>query len=85
MTNRRTLLVITVAALLLAAHSPGRSTRAQEAAGKASAFVKSTGDKLVSVVNGSESDRQKHAKLMQIVDNAVDVNGVARFCLVDEI
>jgi len=47
----------------------------------ASAFVKSTGDKLVSVVNGPGSDREKHAKLMQIIDSAVDVDGVARFCL----
>jgi phospholipid transport system substrate-binding protein len=81
MTNRRTLLVLTVASVLLAMHSPGRSACAQEAAGKADTFVKSTGDKLVSVVNGPDSDRQKHAKLMQIIDSAVDVNGVARFCL----
>jgi phospholipid transport system substrate-binding protein len=79
MTNRRTLL--TVASVLLAVHSPGRSACAQEVAGNAGTFVKSTGDRLVSVVNGPENDRQKHAKLMQIIDSAVDVNGVARFCL----
>ncbi len=45
------------------------------------AFVKSTADKLVSVVNGQESDREKRAKLMQIIDGTVDVDGVARFCL----
>jgi hypothetical protein len=35
----------------------------------------------VSVVNGQESDREKHTKLMQIIDSSVDVDGVARFCL----
>jgi phospholipid transport system substrate-binding protein len=49
-------------------------------ADKAIAFVQSTGDKLVNVVNGPESDREKRAKLMQIVNSTV-VDGVARFCL----
>jgi len=82
MTNRRTLLVFTAAASLLQVAGPlGRSACAQGATDKASAFVKSTGDKLVNVVNGPQSDREKRAKLMQIIDNAVDVDGVARFCL----
>jgi phospholipid transport system substrate-binding protein len=81
MTNRRTLLVFTAASVFLAAHSRGQSASAQETTGKASTFVRSTGDKLVNVVNGPESDSQKHAKLMQIIDSAVDVDGVARFCL----
>ncbi len=55
---------------------------AQGAAGAASAFVKSIGDKLVAVVNGPESGREKRAKLATIIDGAVDVDGVAhRFCL----
>jgi phospholipid transport system substrate-binding protein len=81
MTKRRTLLALTVASLLPAAQPLGRSASAQGATGRASAFVKSTGDKLVSVVNGPESDREKRAKLIQIIDSAVDVDGVARFCL----
>jgi len=81
MTNRRTLLVFTAASLLQVAGPLVRSACAQGATGKASAFVKSTGDKLVNVVNGPQSDREKRAKLMQILDNAVDVDGVARFCL----
>ena len=48
---------------------------------RASAFVKNIGDRLVAVVNGAESDREKRAKLTAIIDGAVDVDGVARFCL----
>jgi phospholipid transport system substrate-binding protein len=81
MTHRRAFLVFTISSLLLATDPLGRPPSAQGVAGMASAFVKSTGDKLVSVVNGPGSDREKHAKLMQIIDSAVDVDGVARFCL----
>ncbi len=49
--------------------------------GRASAFVKDIGDKLVAVVNGPEADHDKRAKLTSIIDAAVDVDGVARFCL----
>ena len=35
----------------------------------------------MAVVNGPESDREKRAKLTAIIDDAVDVDGVARFCL----
>ena len=81
MTKRRALLALTVASLLPAAQPLGRSASAQGATGRASAFIKSTGDKLVSVVNGPENDREKRTKLTQIIDSAVDVDGVARFCL----
>lgn len=65
----------------------GRAALAQEAAGQsidaasARAFVKSTGDKLVAVVNGNEATAGKRAALTRIIDQAVDVNGVAKFCL----
>jgi phospholipid transport system substrate-binding protein len=48
---------------------------------RASAFIKNVGDQLVGVVNGSEGEREKRAKLTAIIDNAVDVDGVAKFCL----
>ena len=81
MTKRRTLLVLTVVSLLPAAHPLGRAACAQGVADKAIAFVQSTGDKLVNVVNGPENNREKRARLMQIVNSTVDVDGVARFCL----
>jgi phospholipid transport system substrate-binding protein len=43
--------------------------------------VKDTGDKLVNVVNGPGSAQDKRSTLTQIIDSAVDVDGIARFCL----
>jgi phospholipid transport system substrate-binding protein len=80
MPNRRTFLVLTAAALLPAAGRLVRPALAQSA-GRASEFVKSIGDRLVGVVNGPGSDREKRERLTQIVDSGVDVDGVARFCL----
>ena len=81
MSNRRTFLVLTAASLLPAAGRLVRPALAQPVDGRASAFVKNIGDKLVAVVNGPESEREKRAKLTAIIDGAVDVDGVARFCL----
>jgi phospholipid transport system substrate-binding protein len=81
MTNRRIFLFLSAAALFPAAGRLVRPALAQSVAGGASAFVKNIGDKLVGVVNGPEGDREKRAKLTQIIDTAVDVDGVARFCL----
>ena len=53
----------------------------QATAGRASDFVRSLGDRLVAVVNGPGSDREKREKLTQIIDSGVDVDAVARFCL----
>jgi len=80
MPNRRTLLVLTAASLLPAAGRLVQPAFAQ-AAGGASAFVKSIGERLVAVVNGPGSNREKREKLAQIVNSDVDVDGVARFCL----
>jgi phospholipid transport system substrate-binding protein len=81
MLNRRTILVVTAASLPLAPRWFVRFAVAQSADGRASAFVKNTGDKLVAVVNSEESEREKRAKLTAVIDSAVDVDGVARFCL----
>jgi phospholipid transport system substrate-binding protein len=55
--------------------------RALSAADAATAFLKTTGDKLVAVVNGPMSDEERREALTTIIDSAVDVAGVARFCL----
>jgi phospholipid transport system substrate-binding protein len=81
MPNRRTFLVLTAASLLPAAGRLVRPALAQLSTGRASDFVKSIGDKLVAVVNGPGSEREKREKLTQIIDSGVDVDGVARFCL----
>ena len=52
-----------------------------QAASRAAALVKNIGDKLVAVINGPGSTQDKRRMLTQIIDSAVDVDGVARFCL----
>ena len=81
MLNRRIFLVMTATSLLAAAGRLVRPALAQAADGRASAFVKNIGDQLVAVVNGAGSDRDKRAQLTAIIDGAVDVDGVAKFCL----
>jgi len=74
--RRHFLTFATVSALLIAA----RPVLAQNAE-KAAAFVKSTGDKLVAVVNGPGSPSSKRATMTHIIDSDVDVEGIGRFCL----
>jgi phospholipid transport system substrate-binding protein len=80
MPNRRNILVL-IAASLLPVGRLVRPASAQAVGAAASDFVKSIGDKLVAVVNGPGSDREKRDRLTQIIDSGVDVDGVARFCL----
>jgi phospholipid transport system substrate-binding protein len=81
MLKRRVFLVLTGMPVLRVVNSLLPSALAQSAGDPASAFVRSIGDKLVAVVNGPGGDREKRAKLTTIIDKAVDVDGVARFCL----
>jgi phospholipid transport system substrate-binding protein len=83
MLTRRTTLMLTGAALVSAALPyPLRRALAQAPAPQqAAAFVKQTGDQLVAIVNGAGSVADKRRRLQQVIDQAVDVDGVARFCL----
>jgi phospholipid transport system substrate-binding protein len=47
----------------------------------ARAMIQTTGGRLLSVVNSSAGSAQKQAQLKQLVDDNVDVDGVARFVL----
>jgi phospholipid transport system substrate-binding protein len=78
MSNRRDLLRLPVLTALSAILS--RAVLAQ-GADAATAFVKTTGDKLVGVVNGPGTVTAKRPELTRIIDGAVDVDGIARFCL----
>jgi phospholipid transport system substrate-binding protein len=80
MPDRRRFLILT-AALLPAIGRLVVPAQAQSATQRASDFIKGVGEQLVAVVNGSEPDQQKRGKLTQVIDGAVDVDGVARFCL----
>jgi phospholipid transport system substrate-binding protein len=81
MVQRRNFMVVTTAWLLPASQWLIRPADAQGANDKASALIKSIGDQLVSVVNGPGGERDKRARLTEIIDSGVDVDGVARFCL----
>jgi phospholipid transport system substrate-binding protein len=75
MINRRNFLTLATLSVLFPL-----SVRAQGAE-KAAAFVKSTGDRLVAVVNGPGSTSAKRAEMTQIINSDVDVEGIGRFCL----
>ncbi|MGD0434074.1 MAG: ABC transporter substrate-binding protein, partial [Acetobacteraceae bacterium] len=82
MLDRRNCLTASLAVLAAAAGSGLTSSGARAQAGeKATAFVQQTGDKLVSVVNGTMSTPDKRRALTQIIEASVDVDSVARFCL----
>ena len=82
MTDRRRFLLLAAGAGLstaLATALPG-TARAQ-AAEKAAAFIKTTGDRLVAVINGAGSAADKRREVGKIVTTAVDVETIGRFCL----
>ena len=81
MPKRRTLLLLAGALLPQGLAGLDHAASGQTMDGRASAFVKNIGDRLVAVVNGPEGDGEKRAKLTSIIDGSVDVDGVARFCL----
>lgn len=80
MLHRRDFLVLSAGATasgVLIGYQPARA----QGADPASAFVKATGDKLVGIINGSGSWADKRRELARVINNTVDVDGVARFCL----
>lgn len=76
MTTRRHLLAAATGMLAFSL-APARAQNA----GQASAFVKKLLTDVIAVVDGGGPNSAKRAKLQQLVDTAVDVTGVARFCL----
>lgn len=68
---------------LLSAVPMGLAMRAEAAtaAEAASNFIKATADKLLDVINGAGTIDARRKALAPIIDSAVDVAGVARFCL----
>ena len=88
MLNRRTFIsrtgigvVAAVPALIALPVGVAPPALASPAGDRASAFIKTMGEKLVAAINGSESLQQRRQALAGIIDAAVDVDGVARFCL----
>jgi phospholipid transport system substrate-binding protein len=80
MLERRTSLKLLAGSLMAALALPP-SPAAAQAAEQASSFIKATGDRLVAVVNGPGSTAEKRRQIGTIVAEAIDVDGVGRFCL----
>ncbi len=82
MPTRRTTILTGAAALLV---TPGYAL-AQAGAGtlagdRAVAFIKTTTDHLVTVVNAPGTPQEKRRRLAVVLDAAVDLDDIARFCL----
>lgn len=75
----RRLILISAATMGLALAGLPRHGRAQ--AGGAASFVGETGKLLVGIVNGGGSTSEKKAQLAAEIDQRVDVNEIAQFCL----
>src|SRR5580704_2659951 len=78
MLNRRHCL--TIGLVLAGGTLPALRAEAQSVE-KATAFVQQTGNQLVGIVNGAQSAVQKRQAITQILEGAVDVDGIAQFCL----
>jgi phospholipid transport system substrate-binding protein len=79
-TRRAAMTIIGVATLL--ATPPGRIRQARaQAADQVVAFVKSTSDRLVAVVNSAGSPEEKRRGLLEVIAATVDVDDIACFCL----
>ena len=75
--TRRALLAGSAALVALLKVSP---SWAQDAAAEAS-FVEDFGSRLVAIVNGDGSLPEKERQIRPLIDRAVDVDTIARFCL----
>jgi phospholipid transport system substrate-binding protein len=80
MSNRRLFMILTAALLLPTGRLVGAAV-AQPGDDRAGSFIMDIGNKLVAVVNEAASNRDKRARLTAVIDEAVDVDGVARFSL----
>ena len=80
MLTRRALLTYSAAATASLATGSWTSAWAQPA-GDATGFVLQLGNALVAIVNGSGSYEDKKRRLAPLIEEAVDVDGIARFCL----
>lgn len=76
MTRRNLLLFSAATAALIVTHS-----RAFAEVAGASAFVENFGNRMVDVVNGEGTLSQKEQRLRPLIDQSVDVDAIASFCL----
>jgi phospholipid transport system substrate-binding protein len=83
MLNRRTSLslIAAVPAVFMLSAVLTSPTWASPASDRATAFITTAGGKFVAAINGTGTLEQRRQVFGSILDDAVDVNGVARFCL----
>ena len=78
MLTRRRLLACTAMVGFVLSVAPGAWA---QGAGDATGFVVRLGDALIAIINGPGSYDDKKARLRPLVEQSVDVEGIARFCL----
>ena len=80
MLTRRIILALATGAFAPTLHNAlAQSTPADSA--QATSFVQSLGGQLVAVVNAPGTVAEKKAKIAPLIEQDVDVDGIARFCL----
>jgi len=80
LTRRILTMTIGATAALISPLGLNQSAFAQPAE-QAVAFIKSTSDRLVVVVNSAASPAEKRVQLQQVVDATVDLDDIAHFCI----
>jgi phospholipid transport system substrate-binding protein len=81
MSTRRTAITLLAAAVAGAGSIAFTPAARADDLSVARAMIQSTGGRLLDVVNSSAGSAQKQAQLKQLVEEDVDVDGVARFVL----
>jgi phospholipid transport system substrate-binding protein len=77
MVTRRTLLLSPLAAAALASRASAAAVTPEQAR----QFIDRTAKEMIAVIDGNAPTEQKRAQLQQIIDRAVAVEEVGRFCL----
>jgi phospholipid transport system substrate-binding protein len=83
MMNRRTSisLIVALPAVFVLRTVLAPQALATPAGDRATAFITAAGARLIAAINGPGTLEQRRKLLGGIIDDAIDVNGVARFCL----
>lgn len=77
MLTRRVFLATSVAAVALLAAGPSAWAQGGDPTG----FVMALGNQMAAIVNGPGTLEQKRARMQPLIEQAVDINGIAQFCL----
>jgi phospholipid transport system substrate-binding protein len=80
LTRRTTIIFAAAAAFSVTLPWGGWPARAQSDP-QAETFVNSTSEALVAIVNSEDTAREKHRRLRDVVNSAVDDEDIGRFCL----